>query len=266
MKKLSEVCKIVGVTRRTLQEYDKIGLLHPTGKTAAGYWLYDDDAIETLKSIVVLVECGYSRKKIKEIFESMQDGVEPDNDAIVKIFEEALPILEERKKRVENMINTAKGMIMTIKLTENLPLSSSKWAEKFSLENPIDGKNFLSQLEYDMETFGELDAKGMLNHFDLIIAIISLGFCKGMECDSPEVTKCMDVIADSLFWLEQEQGFKEIKIIDIQSSLFKIMEHLLTWDDFVQPLKPYCGEEEIKYILESAQVYEQNIKKDKEEL
>ena len=30
MKKRSEVCKIVGVTRRTLQEYNKIGLLCPT--------------------------------------------------------------------------------------------------------------------------------------------------------------------------------------------------------------------------------------------
>lgn len=37
MKKLSEVCKIVGVTRRTLQEYDKIGLLKPTSKTESGY-------------------------------------------------------------------------------------------------------------------------------------------------------------------------------------------------------------------------------------
>lgn len=42
MKKLSEVCKIVGVTRRTLQEYDKIYLLHPSAKTEAGYWLYDE--------------------------------------------------------------------------------------------------------------------------------------------------------------------------------------------------------------------------------
>ena len=33
MKRLSEVCKIVGVTRRTLQEYDKVGLLHRSGKT-----------------------------------------------------------------------------------------------------------------------------------------------------------------------------------------------------------------------------------------
>ena len=32
MKRLSEVCKLVGVTRRTLQEYDKVELLKPTSK------------------------------------------------------------------------------------------------------------------------------------------------------------------------------------------------------------------------------------------
>ena len=58
MKKLSEVCKIVGVTRRTLQEYDKIGLLKPTSKTESGYWLYDDTAIQTLILIQIFVEGG----------------------------------------------------------------------------------------------------------------------------------------------------------------------------------------------------------------
>ena len=67
MKKLSEVCKTVGVTRRTLQEYDKIGLFSPTSKTDNGYWLYDDDAIKKLVLIQVFIEAGYERKKIKAI-------------------------------------------------------------------------------------------------------------------------------------------------------------------------------------------------------
>ena len=74
MKKLSEVCKIVGVTRRTLQEYDKIGLLKPTSKTESGYWLYDDRAIQALFAIQVFVECGYKRKAIKSLFASNKIG------------------------------------------------------------------------------------------------------------------------------------------------------------------------------------------------
>lgn len=69
MKKLSEVCKIVGVTRRTLQEYDKVGLLKPTSITAGGYWLYDD-AIQKLLLIQIFVEVGYEHKTIKTLLES----------------------------------------------------------------------------------------------------------------------------------------------------------------------------------------------------
>lgn len=41
MMTVHEVSKLAGVSIRTLQYYDKIGLLHPTGYTDAGYRLYD---------------------------------------------------------------------------------------------------------------------------------------------------------------------------------------------------------------------------------
>ena len=41
MMTVNEVSKLAGVSIRTLQYYDKIGLLHPTGYTDAGYRLYD---------------------------------------------------------------------------------------------------------------------------------------------------------------------------------------------------------------------------------
>ena len=65
MKRLSEVCKLVGVTRRTLQEYDKVELLKPTSKTEAGYWLYDEAAIQRLMLIQIFVEADYERKNHK---------------------------------------------------------------------------------------------------------------------------------------------------------------------------------------------------------
>lgn len=44
MMTVNEVSKLAGVSIRTLQYYDKIGLLHPTGYTDAGYrlwWRYE---------------------------------------------------------------------------------------------------------------------------------------------------------------------------------------------------------------------------------
>ena len=44
MMTVCEVSRLTGVSIRTLQYYDKIGLLHPSGHTEAGYRLYDDTA------------------------------------------------------------------------------------------------------------------------------------------------------------------------------------------------------------------------------
>ncbi|MBO4747354.1 MAG: MerR family DNA-binding transcriptional regulator, partial [Clostridiales bacterium] len=42
MMTVHEVSKLAGVSIRTLQYYDTIGLLHPAGYTDSGYRLYDD--------------------------------------------------------------------------------------------------------------------------------------------------------------------------------------------------------------------------------
>ena len=49
MMTVNEVSKLTGVSIRTLQYYDKIGLLHPAEYTEAGYGLYDVAALETLQ-------------------------------------------------------------------------------------------------------------------------------------------------------------------------------------------------------------------------
>ena len=49
MMTVSEVSRLTGVSIRTLQYYDKIGLLHPSGHTEAGYRLYDDTALAALQ-------------------------------------------------------------------------------------------------------------------------------------------------------------------------------------------------------------------------
>ena len=53
MMTVNEVSKLTGVSIRTLQYYDKIGLLKPSGYTQAGYRLYDDTALEKLQQILL---------------------------------------------------------------------------------------------------------------------------------------------------------------------------------------------------------------------
>ena len=51
MMTVNEVSKLTGVSVRTLQYYDQIGLLKPAEYTEAGYRLYDDTALETLAGL-----------------------------------------------------------------------------------------------------------------------------------------------------------------------------------------------------------------------
>ena len=54
MMTVKEVSNLTGVSIRTLQYYDKIGLLHPAHRTQAGYRLYDDAALERLQQILLV--------------------------------------------------------------------------------------------------------------------------------------------------------------------------------------------------------------------
>lgn len=58
MRTVKEVSDITGISVRTLHYYDEIGLLKPSAKSEAGYRLYDDKALETLKQVLFFREFG----------------------------------------------------------------------------------------------------------------------------------------------------------------------------------------------------------------
>ncbi|MBQ6222548.1 MAG: MerR family transcriptional regulator [Solobacterium sp.] len=66
MKTVQEICKLTGVTRKTLYYYDKINLLKPvcrTGKQRSKR--YSDEAVEILKQIKRYQEAGLTLTEIK---------------------------------------------------------------------------------------------------------------------------------------------------------------------------------------------------------
>lgn len=72
MKTVKQVSSLTGVSVRTLQFYDEIGLFKPTEITNAGYRLYDDTALETLQQILFFKELDFTLKEIKAIMDNPQ--------------------------------------------------------------------------------------------------------------------------------------------------------------------------------------------------
>jgi DNA-binding transcriptional MerR regulator len=103
MMTVNEVSKVTGVSIRTLQYYDRIGLLHPADYTGAGYRLYDDTALERLQQILLFRELQFSLKEIRAIIDS------PDFDRD-KALEQQIQLLKLRKDRLDNLILFARGI------------------------------------------------------------------------------------------------------------------------------------------------------------
>lgn len=105
MMTVNEVSKLTGVSIRTLQYYDNIGLLKPSEYTGSGYRLYDDTALERLQQILLFRELEFPLKEIKKIIDA------PNFDRN-KALEQQIELLTMKKEHLENIINFARGIKM----------------------------------------------------------------------------------------------------------------------------------------------------------
>lgn len=73
MRTVKEVASLTGVSVRTLQYYDEIGVFKPTRVTDAGYRLYDDEALNTLQQ--VLLKAKRDRlNRLLELLDKLEKG------------------------------------------------------------------------------------------------------------------------------------------------------------------------------------------------
>lgn len=104
MKTVKEISDLTGISVRTLHYYDEIGLLKPTGKSAAGYRLYDDKALEVLQQILFFREFDIPLKEIKAVMEDPS----LDRDQILRMQR---GMLEAKKARIARLIASIDGIL-----------------------------------------------------------------------------------------------------------------------------------------------------------
>jgi len=101
MRTVHEVSGLTGVSIRTLQYYDKIGLLPPAEYTKSGYRLYDDTALEKLQQILLFRELEFPLKDIKKIMES-------SNFDRNKALTQQIELLTLKMEHIQNLIDLAR--------------------------------------------------------------------------------------------------------------------------------------------------------------
>ena len=56
---VSQVARLAGVSVRTLHHYDELGLLRPSGRSQAGYRLYEQADLQRLQQVLFFKELGF---------------------------------------------------------------------------------------------------------------------------------------------------------------------------------------------------------------
>jgi DNA-binding transcriptional MerR regulator len=75
--KIGELAKIANVSKRTIDYYTQIGLLHVETTSASNYRLYSEQAIDDIRFIEVCKEMKMSLNDIKERIELKRSGKKP---------------------------------------------------------------------------------------------------------------------------------------------------------------------------------------------
>lgn len=143
--RINEVAKLTGVSARTLQYYDEIGLLIPE-KLDNGYRDYSDENLDKLQKILFYRFLKFKLNDIKELL----DG---DIDSLKILEQQRELILKEKEKfevilhNIEKTIKTHKGEeIMTIEekfngfKKEDLNKYENQAIEKYGKETIEDSK------------------------------------------------------------------------------------------------------------------------------
>jgi DNA-binding transcriptional MerR regulator len=66
---VGEVAALAGVTVRTLHHYDRIGLLSPSGRSAAGYRSYSSTDLDRLHQVLLYRELGFPLEEVATLLD-----------------------------------------------------------------------------------------------------------------------------------------------------------------------------------------------------
>ena len=141
---VGSVARLVGVSVRTLHHYDDIGLVEPSGRTAAGYRSYSASDIERLHQVLTYRELGFTLSEIQEILAA--DSV----DAMAHLRRQH-DLLEERIERLQEMATAVEKMMEAKKM--GIQLSAQEQREIFG--DNWQGEEYAAEAE---ERWGKTEA------------------------------------------------------------------------------------------------------------
>ena len=129
---VGEVAALAGVTVRTLHHYDRIGLLSPSGRSAAGYRLYAPADLDRLHQVLLYRELGFS---LEDVAALLTDDADPEAH-----LRRQHRLLRDRMDRTQQMVEAvekemeARQMGISLTPEEKFELFGEGYSEDYERE------------------------------------------------------------------------------------------------------------------------------------
>ena len=201
MLTVKKVSEIAGISVRTLQYYDKIGLLVPSQRSESGYRLYSESDLSTLKQILLFRELDFPLCDIKNIMQS------PGFDR-KKALDRQIELLEIRREHLDDLITVARGIKMLgVKAVDFSAFNRSKLDEyaRRAKEEWGNTPEYKELAEHEKGRSPE-ETEKLTEQFMTLFA--QLGEMKHLSVDAPEVQekvkKVQDFITENFYTCTDE--------------------------------------------------------------
>jgi DNA-binding transcriptional MerR regulator len=113
--RVGELAKKGGVTVRTLQYYDKEGLLSPSGTSDGGFRLYTDKDMVRLTQILMMKDMGFSLGEIKKRLTSMDTPSD-----VVEVLREHTAQIRRQIAHLSESLDEIEALMAEVKQMESV--------------------------------------------------------------------------------------------------------------------------------------------------
>lgn len=233
---VGEVAKETGVTVRTLQYYDKEGLLSPSAESEGGRRLYTDKDLITLHQIISLKSLGFSLHHIKERLISLETPADVAN----ALTEQADDIRREIGRLTDSLraIEQLKEEVLQMQT-----VNFKKYADIIlNLQMKNNSYHLIKRFDDEMldHIHHQFDKESSLNFIDRFNLLSDQILQLQKENVPPESQKCQQVI-EKYWGLIMEFTNGDLGILHKLMEIGNIDTAANAWEEKQKKINDYLG-------------------------
>jgi DNA-binding transcriptional MerR regulator len=180
MKTVHEISDLTGLSIRTLQYYDKTGLLKPAAYSEAGYRLYDESSLMKIQQIMLFRELEFPLKDIKTILD------DPDFDK-TKALEAQIELLKLKKEQIDKLIVYAELLLKNGGNDMDFDAFDKSKLKEYAEKARETWGNTQAYSEYEEKSKGRTDAENGILAKEMMDIFRDIGRLKDLGPESEEV-------------------------------------------------------------------------------